>query len=813
MVQYSKEPGWLNFEPFSFMASVLPILLILSVFHVVLNAKAQTKHTITTGSKLFPYANYNSSWSSPSGLFAFGFYRQGSGFAVGVWMVNQNGSTIVWTANRDEPPVSSNATLELTKRGLFLETEQGKDINIGGDNSSAASSAAMLDSGNFVLLNSSDHVIWQSFDYPTDTVLQGQVLTYSSQLVASKSGTDHSSGRFKIAMQRDGNLVSYPTNISSKSETAYWASNTMYDSGAELHLNHTGNLFLQARYTNIRHILSNCSSPPSEGKNFYRATLDDDGIFRLYSYNMISNTSWKVEVIWSSLDSQCQVKGFCGLNSFCQVVGKKSDCICYPGFDFIDLSTKFLGCYQDLREDSCRDNTDPNLRYNTTSLQNMWWDDHPYMVVSQKQEACKESCLGDCNCWAVLYVNATCRKYNFPLRYGKKNITISAIALFKMVLKNGGTPKATNHRGPPVPIDRPILTDNKNNIVLALALSLGTVACLFFVFAVSSFIIYKHRYHRYRKLLENANLGLADDFTLQSFSYNELERATDGFKEEIGRGSFGAVYKGILSEGNKTIAVKRLEKVVEEGVREFRAEMTTIGRAYHRNLVQLLGYCIEGSKKLLVYEFMSNGSLADLLFKALSPPTWGERVRFTLDVARGIFYLHEECGVHIILCNLKPQNILLDDTWTAKICDFGLARLLVPNQGKTSVGVEATSIGYFAPEWKKNAFISVKADIYSFGVVLLEIICCRRNIELDVSTPDEITLANWVYKCFKAGELGKLVEDEEVDFLTLERMVKVGLWCIQDDPAFRPSMKNVILMLEGTMDIPIPPSPELLRLP
>ena len=108
----------------------------------------------------------------------------------------------------------------------------------------------------------------------------------------------------------------------------------------------------------------------------------------------------------------------------------------------------------------------------------------------------------------------------------------------------------------------------------------------------------------------------------------------------------------------------------------------------------------------------------------------------------------------------------------------------------------------------------MKSDIYSFGVVLLEIVCCRRNIELEVSTPDEITLSNWVYKCFNAGELNKLVEDdEEVDLPTLERMVKVGLWCIQDDPASRPLMKNVILMLEGTMDIPVPPSPEPLLLP
>ena len=129
--------------------------------------------------------------------------------------------------------------------------------------------------------------------------------------------------------------------------------------------------------------------------------------------------------------------------------------------------------------------------------------------------------------------------------------------------------------------------------------------------------------------------------------------------------------------------------------------------------------------------------------------------------------------------SLKPQNILMDDTWTAKISDFGLARLSVPNQMRIAMGIEGIS-EYSAPEWQKNALISVEADIYSFGLMLLEIVCCRSNIELNVLTADEILLSNWVYNCLVAGQLDKLVEDENVDVRTLERMVKVGLWCIQE---------------------------------
>ncbi|XP_028077128.1 G-type lectin S-receptor-like serine/threonine-protein kinase LECRK4 [Camellia sinensis] len=249
-----------------------------------------------------------------------------------------------------------------------------------------------------------------------------------------------------------------------------------------------------------------------------------------------------------------------------------------------------------------------------------------------------------------------------------------------------------------------------------------------------------------------------EKLTMQLFSYSELKKATNGFKEELGKGSFGAVYKGTLYKGKMLIAMKRLEKVVEEGEREFQAEMRVIGRRHHRNLVPLLGYCIEGSKRLLVYEYMSNGSLAELLFKSTRRPDWKERIGIALNVARGILYLYEECETPIIHCDIKPQNILIDEFWNAKTSDFGLSKLLMPDQMRTFTGVRGTT-GYLAQEW-----------------------------------------------CFVGRELNKftVVGDEEVHMKTLENMVKVGLWCIQDEPTLRPSMKSVVMMLEGITDISIP---------
>ncbi|KAJ0976522.1 hypothetical protein J5N97_011996 [Dioscorea zingiberensis] len=309
-----------------------------------------------------------------------------------------------------------------------------------------------------------------------------------------------------------------------------------------------------------------------------------------------------------------------------------------------------------------------------------------------------------------------------------------------------------------------------------------------------------YRVVRNRLIRQREELERAPRF----FSFHELCEGTKGFKEELGKGAFGTVFKGTFF--GKTLAVKRLEKVVEEGEREFRTEMEMIGRTHHRNLVKLLGYCNEGSHRLLVYQFMSNGSLADLIFKGdQNRPDWKERFRIALDVARGINYLHEECETHIIHCDIKPQNILMDDYWTAKISDFGLAKLLMPTQTRTFTGIRGTR-GYLAPEWYKNVPITVKTDVYSFGIVLLEILCCRKNMELEVDV-DEIILSQWVYSCFLAGELEKLTLDEDVDMVEFEKAVKVGLWCIQTDPILRPSMKNVIIMLEGYAKISPPPNP------
>lgn len=300
------------------------------------------------------------------------------------------------------------------------------------------------------------------------------------------------------------------------------------------------------------------------------------------------------------------------------------------------------------------------------------------------------------------------------------------------------------------------------------------------------------------------------DRNLCCFSYKDLENATNGFKEELGRESFGIVYKGTISDKTATgvlVAVKKLDRFNREGDEEFRTEVNVIGQTHHKNLVQLLGFCAEETNRLLVYEFLKNGTLAQFLFGDLKL-TWNQRTKIAIGIAKGLVYLHDECSTQIIHCDIKPQNILLDDYYTPRISDFGLAKLLRIDQSETHTAIRGTK-GYVAPEWFRNMPITVKADVYSFGVLLLEIICCRKNVDLEVGGEQAI-LTYWAYDCYQADKISDLVKgDTEAsnDLKKLERFLTVAMWCIQEDPHLRPTMKKVLLMLEGIVEVLVPPCP------
>ncbi|CAL9048365.1 unnamed protein product [Musa banksii] len=776
-----------------FFLPVLPFMILVSPPATV---SAQPKQTnVSLGSSVA--ASDGASWPSPSGRFAFGFYPKAQGLAVGVWLTTTPNRTVVWTANRDDPPITD-GYLRLTFDGRLLWSAPGGVEKAVLQGSEPAALAAMIDTGNFVLYNSNGAIIWSTFGSPTDTLLPGQSLFPDGQLFSSLSEADRSTGKYRLHNQNDANLVLYPVDTSDTADDAYWDTGT-FQIGflLTLNLDSTGLLYLSGdngSYSKNISLPKASSGSPSGTQVYYRAIVDVDGILRLYSHSFSNNGSSTTRVEWAALQDRCLVRGVCPLNSFCSPnADEEPVCVCPPGFDFVDPTQIALGCARNSSGGDCStkssDVGDEGLTIVT--VKNTTWVNKAYSILppTTSMDACRAACLNDCFCEAALFVEDKCYKQMLPLRYGRTGSNDTLLLKVAAARKQA----VVHERVSKLRVD-----------VLVVGVVLAGLSVI--VFAISGyFFLERKRAARYMRTPESDNSGSDDYSTLKSYSYGELERATENFREELGRGAFGTVFKGTVSDGARVIAVKRLEKMVEEGEREFQREVRAIGRTHHKNLVRLLGFCNQGSSRLLVYEYMSNGSLADLLFKAETWPTWRERCRIALDVARGLHYLHEELENHIIHCDIKPQNILMDATGTAKIADFGLAKLLMPDQTRTYTGIRGTR-GYLAPEWHKNAPITVKADVYSYGVVLLEIICCRRNMELEEAGHGE-TLLELAYECLVDDEFGRLKKDEAMDEAELARMVRAGLWCVQEQPVFRPSMKNVIMMIEGHMEAPLPPPP------
>ncbi|XP_021295854.1 putative serine/threonine-protein kinase isoform X1 [Herrania umbratica] len=294
---------------------------------------------------------------------------------------------------------------------------------------------------------------------------------------------------------------------------------------------------------------------------------------------------------------------------------------------------------------------------------------------------------------------------------------------------------------------------------------------------------------------------------LHAFLYDELKIATDGFRSsnKIGEGGFGSVYKGRLKDG-RTVAVKVLSVESKQGDREFMSEIVSLSNISHANLVKLLGGCIDGPSRILVYEYMENNSLAQVLLggeKIRANLSWKSRKEIALGIAQALAYIHEEVKPHIVHRDIKLSNILLDQNFTPKISDFGLSRLFSENVTHLSTGVAGT-LGYLAPEYAVSGHLTRKSDVYSFGVLLLEIVSGRTAIDFDVEL-GEFFLVEKAWEMYKSNQLLQLVDpvlkgsissgQEVVHFL------KVGLLCVQEKCGLRPYMSKAFKMMCDGIDM------------
>ena len=337
---------------------------------------------------------------------------------------------------------------------------------------------------------------------------------------------------------------------------------------------------------------------------------------------------------------------------------------------------------------------------------------------------------------------------------------------------------------------------------LVVGLSVG--ACILFSCLGLVWLMYKRKGGRWGEEEDlGFDLSMDDEFERgtgpKKFSYNELVSATNNSAEEkkLGEGGFGGVYQGFLRDLNSYVAIKRVSRGSKQGIKEYASEVKSISRLRHRNLAQLLGWCHEKKDLLLIYEFMSNGSLDSHLFKGKSLLTWAVRYNIARGLASALLYLHEEWEQCVLHRDIKSSNVMLDSNFNAKLGDFGLARLVDHDKGSQTTALAGT-MGYMAPECVISSRASKESDIYSFGVVALEIACGRKPINPNAKE-DEIIMLEWVWELYGAGNLLKAADPRlcgNFDEQQMERLMVVGLWCAHPNSIARPSIRKAIHVLD-----------------
>jgi serine/threonine protein kinase len=329
------------------------------------------------------------------------------------------------------------------------------------------------------------------------------------------------------------------------------------------------------------------------------------------------------------------------------------------------------------------------------------------------------------------------------------------------------------------------------------------VVCRFVLTPIAIFAFLAHKYWKTKVTIDAVEKFLRMQQTLGGplrFAYTDIIAITGHLRDRLGQGGYGCVYKGVLLPGNVLVAIKMLSNSRCNG-EEFISEVSTIGRIHHVNVVRLLGFCSEETRRALVYEFMPNGSLDKYIFSSEKSFSWDRLHEIALGIARGINYLHHGCDMQILHFDIKPHNILLDHSFIPKVADFGLAKLFPRDNSFVPLSAMRGTVGYIAPEMVSRSFgaISSKSDVYSFGMVLLEMAGGRRNADPNAANTSQNYYPSWVYDRLvghRVGEISAIVDMHELE----KKLCVVGLWCIQMRSHDRPTMSEVIDMLQSDIN-------------
>ena len=733
---------------------------------------------------------------SPNGDFSAGFYSVGDNAnCFAIWFSNSR--TVVWMANRDNPVNGKHSKLSLFDTGNLILTDATKlNVTVWATNTVSLSSVQLFlnDTGNLVLCDKEGIVLWQSFDFPTDTLLPQQLLTRKTKLVSSRSQTNFSSGFYELSFNND-NLLRFVYNGLDVSDI-YWFYSGLEDyNNSTLAFNSLGNLSPSDDFTIM--------SADYGAMLHRRLTLDYDGNIRLYSWEE-ERQSWLVS--WQAIQRPCIIAGACGANSFCSyVIGYGRKCSCPSGYKMKNRSDWADGCELEV-ELSCKENESGFLMLSHVDFYSYYGNDFGNFL-NYTFDQCRDLCLAACDCIAFEY------NFNKEAGYSKCYPKTRLLNGYRSPELNGDVylklPKSyiLSHHNPLEEFNLNCsgdgtLQSGKNStekFLLWFACGVGGLEVISFFLAWFLLIKTQKSLGVDKQAYDRAAIGF------RKFTYTELKKATKSFSEEIGRGAGGIVYKGVLSD-NRVAAIKHLNEA-SQGEGEFLAEVTIIGRINHMNLIEMWGYCTEGKHRLLVYEYMEHGSVADNL--SANVLDWEKRFKIIMGTAKGLAYLHEDCLDWILHCDVKPQNILLDSTYQPKVADFGLSKLQNRSVLKNSSFSKIRGTrGYLAPEWVFNLPITSKVDVYSYGIVVLEMVTGKdpsRSVHAmdDGGVAEHKRLVTWVReKMNKAAANTSLLEEiidpmleSKYDISEMKALVQVALQCVEEDKDVRPTMSQVVEML------------------
>ncbi|OIW10497.1 hypothetical protein TanjilG_00435 [Lupinus angustifolius] len=797
-------------------------LFCFSTLLIFLSTISISTDTLTTTQSL----TTNQTLSSPQGIFELGFFSYtNSTWYLAIWYKNIDHKTVVWVANRDTPLENPTGFLKIGDKGnnIVLIDQSLHQIWSSSNQTTTTTTSTrnsilqLLDSGNLVLKESNENYptkfLWQSFDYPTDTLLPGMKLGWNLDTGMERHIT---SWKIKDKDPSSGDL-SFKLNYHGLPEIFLWNKDQIiYRSGPWNGERFSGVPEMQPTTNSIKFIFH-----VDEHEVYYSFSIENQILFsRLFvsPIGELQRLTWiKTTQVWNKFwyapKDQCDDYRMCGPYGICDT-NASPVCQCVKGFHPKNQQNWNLrygsdGCVRN-KELDCE--SDKFFK-----LHNVKLPETTLVLVNRSMNLveCEDLCHKNCSCTAyanieitnggsgcVIWIGELIDMRQYPA--GGQDIYVRLAA---SDVGFGGGSNGTNSTAKVAGI----IVGGAALILLALGFFLlwkkNKLQCILkgktehrgSLERSHEFLMPEVGFSSKREQSSESNI---DDLELPLFDFNTITIATNNFSEhnKLGQGGFGVVYKGILIEGQE-IAVKRLSKNSGQGIEEFKNEVKLLVKLQHRNLVRLLGCSIQMDEKMLVYEYMENRSLDGILFdkSKRSSLDWNRRFSIICGIARGLLYLHQDSRFRIIHRDLKASNILLDKEMNPRISDFGMARIFVADQTEANTMRVVGTYGYMSPEYAMDGIFSVKSDVFSFGVLVLEIISGKKNRGFYYANK-EWNLLGHSWKQWIEGNALELIDSSIGDLYSQSevlRCIQVGLLCVQEHAEDRPTMSSVVLMLSS----------------